>query len=130
MCGLGNNHKVVNNNIKLITDLKKVSLISGKKKRKLILFALNSPILKIQNLRKFIFNNKINMWRLIKINLDGAHFLNDNENIINFTMEDDTKVNFCPRIRAKLLEINSKIFSNYNLINESVLIYFIFLFFI
>jgi len=61
MCGLGNNHKVVNNNIKLITDLKKVSLISGKKKRKLILFALNSPILKIQNLRKFIFNNKINM---------------------------------------------------------------------
>ncbi len=35
MCGLGTNHKVVNNKIKLINDLKKVSLVSGKKKRTL-----------------------------------------------------------------------------------------------
>jgi len=52
---------------------------------------------------------------------DGAHILNENENIINFLMEDNTKVNFCPKIKAKLLEINSQIFLNYNLINESVI---------
>lgn len=33
MCGLGKNNKVVKSNIKLINDLKKVSLVSGKKKR-------------------------------------------------------------------------------------------------
>lgn len=34
MCGLGKNHKIFNKKIKNINDLNKVSLISGKKKRK------------------------------------------------------------------------------------------------
>ncbi len=34
MCGLGKNNKVVNNKIKQINDMNRVSLISGKKKRK------------------------------------------------------------------------------------------------
>ena len=37
MCGLGNNNKVVKNKIKLVNDLNKVSLVSGKKKRKLFI---------------------------------------------------------------------------------------------
>ncbi len=34
MCGLGNNNKVVKGKIKLINDLNKVALVSGKRKRK------------------------------------------------------------------------------------------------
>ncbi len=38
MCGLGNNNRLVKNRIKLINDLNKVSLVSGKRKRKQIIY--------------------------------------------------------------------------------------------
>jgi hypothetical protein len=98
MCGLGLNHKIVKNpNLKIteIKDLQKVIKTSGKRKH-------------------------------------GAHILNDNEYIIQFIYEEgntqneksDSKENFgnfsfSPRVKGKLLETNTNIITNFDLVKNS-----------
>ncbi len=56
------------------------------------------------------------------LNIDGAHLLNDNEYILDIiTLEG--QFNFCPGLKAKLIEINSNILANPSLIKTSVIIY-------
>ena len=101
MCGLGKNNSIVTSNLKIkeIRDLNKLSKVSGKRKH-------------------------------------GAHVVNDNEYVVQFTMEpassdnnqDNTmsdevkqekKYNFSPKVRGKLIEINSKLFDNFNVIKDN-----------
>ena len=44
----------------------------------------------------------------------------ENESIINVIMEDNTTINFKPCVRAKLLEINTNLKNNKDLLKESV----------
>lgn len=96
MCGLGKNHKLVKNNliIKDIKDLHKVAKISGKRKH-------------------------------------GAHILNENEYILEISTEqikehqdlnlsqEKSVIHFCPKVKGKLIEINSNIFRDFNLVKNS-----------
>ena len=51
---------------------------------------------------------------------DGANKVVDNERLIEIETEDKAIFTFTPKIKARLLEINSNIFTNPELINNSV----------
>jgi hypothetical protein len=89
MCGLGRNNKVIKTGIKEVRDMNKVLKISGKRKRKFYLI------------------------------LDGAHVLNDNEYIIELELNDGSVYNFAPKVRGKLIEINTNIYDKPELVNNS-----------
>lgn len=96
MCGLGSNNYLIKSGIKIreVKDFNKMTKVSGKRKH-------------------------------------GAHILNEGENILEFLMEGtedliqnpnatlDRQFCFSPKIKGKLIEINSKIFSNPEIIQKS-----------
>ncbi len=109
MCGLGSNHRIVKSGVKIkeIKDLNKVMKVSGKRKH-------------------------------------GAHILSDSENILKFELESEDDKNsgdvgvgdtqdvnvsqnrqnknlfsFSPRVKGKLLEINSEIFIDSDVVKRS-----------
>ena len=49
----------------------------------------------------------------------GAHFLNENEYVLQVSYGDGKTVNFCPKLKGKLLEINQSIVEKPILLNES-----------
>jgi hypothetical protein len=49
----------------------------------------------------------------------GAHIVAENENLLTLTTEDSSEYNFCPKVKGKLVEINSNIFTNADLILKS-----------
>lgn len=99
MCGLGKNHSIVNSGLKIkkINDLNKMSKVSGKRKH-------------------------------------GAHVMMDNEYVVQFILEasesegenkmsdsndkPEIKFNFSPRVKGKLIEINSNIFNDFDMIRK------------
>lgn len=95
MCGLGENNFLVKSKIKIkeIKDLNKVSKVSGKRKH-------------------------------------GAHVLMENEYILQFICEENENVldpksenklvqfNFSPKVKGKLLEINSNIFNTLDIVQK------------
>jgi hypothetical protein len=97
MCGLGSNNYLVKSGVKIseVKDLNKMTKVSGKRKH-------------------------------------GAHILNEGEFILQFMMEGaedlvsqnpnatpDRQFCFTPKIKGKLIEINSKIFSDPGIIQKS-----------
>ena len=49
----------------------------------------------------------------------GAHFLTENEYVRQVSYQDGKTLNFCPKLKGKLLEINSNLVDNPTLINNS-----------
>jgi hypothetical protein len=90
LIGFGKNNLNVQKNIKEIKDLKNVR-ISGKRKSNIALIILG-----------------------------GALNLIENEKIVQIFFDDNTCMNFTPKMRGKLIEINSQIFMNPDLIKNSV----------
>jgi hypothetical protein len=48
----------------------------------------------------------------------GAHYLNENEYVVQVTYDNGKIFNFCPQLKGKLLEINQNIVDKPNLLNE------------
>ena len=90
LIGFGKNNLNTKKNIKEIKDLKNVR-ISGKRK------SIISLVL-----------------------IGGALNLIENEKIVQIFFDDNTCINFTPKMRGKLIEINSQIFMNPELIKNSV----------
>jgi hypothetical protein len=96
MCGLGSNNLLVKSGVKIkeVKDLNKMTKVSGKRKH-------------------------------------GGHVLNETEFILQFVMEGAEDLNvhpgstpdrqfcFSPKVKGKLIEINSKIFTNPEVIQNS-----------
>ena len=78
------------------------------------------PLLKIKEIKDLNKMTKVSGKRK-----HGAHFLNENESILQFTLqgegvnETNMNFNFSPRIKGKLVELNSNIFTNPELVQTS-----------
>ena len=48
----------------------------------------------------------------------GAHFLSENEYVIQIVFDDNSTYNYCPHQKGKLLEINSTLVENPKLLND------------
>jgi hypothetical protein len=101
MCGLGKNHSIVNSKLKIkeIKDLNKLSKISGKRKHGAHVLMDNEYV------AQFILQSSEN---------EGAHVMSDSSD----KNTQEIKFNFSPRVKGKLIEINSNLYKNFNLVKE------------
>ena len=75
----------------------------------------NNEILK-KNITEIIILKQLS--KITGRNKHGAHFLNDNEYIIQIKTDENT-YNFCPKLRGKLIEINQNLANNPKLLIDS-----------
>ncbi len=75
----------------------------------------NNDILK-KNIKEIIILKQLS--KITGKNKHGAHLLNNNEYVIQIKTDDST-INFCPKIKGKLLEVNQNLAKNPQLLKES-----------